>query len=139
MAKYEKDSIPEEKRRYTGKHARGLKRPHVWYTGPDEYKHSMYQPWLMAKAQAAYRGEEWTLDFEDYYNAWNGLWDQRGRTTDGLCMTRKDYSDAWTKDNIEIITRKEHFQRQRQKRADAGYEIFGRGPDTKPRKNRYGN
>jgi len=89
-------------------------RPHTWLTGPDEYKHNMYVPWMKMKAQANFRGEEWDLDFEDYYNAWHGKWDQRGRSSEQLCMTRKAYDEAWSKDNIEIITRKEHCSKQKQ-------------------------
>ena len=87
-------------------------RPHTWLVGPDEYKHQMYTPWMKAKAQANFRGEPWDLEFEDYYTMWNGLWDQRGRLRDNLCMTRIDWDGAWTRDNVELVTRKQHCQRQ---------------------------
>lgn len=109
-------------------------RPHVWLCGPDEYKHQMYQPWLMAKAQANFRKEEWDLSFEDYFAAWDGLWEQRGRLSDELCMTRIEYNGAWTKDNIEIITRKEHCGKQKQYKARHGYSVLGYkkpGPKSK--------
>lgn len=104
---------------------KGVVRPHVWLVGPDEYKHKMYQPWLVAKAQANFRGEEWDLSFEDYYEAWNGLWDQRGRLSDELCMTRIDYEGAWEKSNIEIITRKQHCGKQKEYKARHGYSASG--------------
>jgi len=87
-------------------------RPHVWICGPDEYKHQMYIPFLKAKAQAKFREEPWELEFEDYFTIWNGYWADRGRDRDSLCMTRKDWSDSWSKDNIILVTRLEHCQRQ---------------------------
>jgi hypothetical protein len=87
-------------------------RPHVWIVGPDEYKHQMYTPWQKMKAQANFRGEEFDLDFEPFYNMWNGYWHQRGRKGDDLVMTRIDWEKAWHKDNIVLITRTEQCQRQ---------------------------
>ena len=95
-------------------------RPHTWITGPDEYKHSMYVPWMRMKAQAAFRGEEWNLPFEDFFNAWNGKWENRGRNSDSLCMTRIDYDGIWSKDNIIIITRKEHCSKQKEYKTRMG-------------------
>lgn len=98
--------------RYYGLHARGKPRPHTWLTGPDEYKHSMYWPWQKMKAQAKFRGEDFTLEFEDYYEFWKDCWPQKGRLATSLCMTRKNIHGAWSKDNVEIVTRQEHLERQ---------------------------
>ena len=98
------------------KHKRGNggkgPRPHTWLVGPDEYRHQMYVPWMKAKAQADFRGEPWAFSFEDYYNMWNGSWHLRGRHSDDLCMTRRDWDGAWCGDNVELVTRKQHCQRQ---------------------------
>jgi len=102
-----------------GKHAKGLLRPHVWKSGEDAYKHQMYIPWLKMKAQCNYRKEQWNLPFEDYYTIWNGYWDQRGRATDNLCMTRTDYDGVWELDNIELITRADHCRRQAEYKMNA--------------------
>lgn len=96
--------------RLTGLHARGLERPHVWCTGPDPIRHEMYHPWQMAKAQAKFRGEEFTLTFDEYYDLWIKDWHLRGRKSDDMCMTRFDESQGWTKKNTIIINRKQHFQ-----------------------------
>jgi hypothetical protein len=104
---------------------KGKLRPHVWKCGPDEYKHQMYTPWMMARAQANFRKEEWNLSFEEYFDAWDNLWDQRGRLSEQLCMTRIDYFGAWEKNNIEIITRKEHCSKQREFKALLGYDRLG--------------
>jgi hypothetical protein len=87
-------------------------RPHVWIVGPDNNKHQMYIPWLKAKAQANFRNDEWNLEFEDYFAMWNGNWHLRGRQSDDLCMTRINWSGAWEKDNIQLVTRKQHCQAQ---------------------------
>jgi len=88
------------------------KRPHTWNSGPDEYKHSMYVPWMKMKAQANFRNEPWDLSFEEFFTAWNGQWEKRGRASEALCMTRIDYEGDWNANNIVIITRKEHCQKQ---------------------------
>lgn len=91
----------------------GVERPHVWIIGADAgtYKHSMYHPWQMSKAQANYRGEEWALEFEDFYQLWKDDWHNRGRDPDNVCMSRLDPEGAWDADNAVIITRKEQLQR----------------------------
>ena len=91
-------------------------RPHVWKIGPDEDRHRMYQPWLCSKAQANFRQEGWTLEFEDYYQLWKNDWDNRGRMPENMCMTRLDKDAPWSVDNVVIITRKEHLHEQGQAR-----------------------
>ena len=82
-------------------------KPHRWVCGPDPELHKMYSPCLKAKAQAMYRGEEWTLTFEEFAELWKGQWQFRGRDTDDLCMTRTDIQKGWHRDNCEIVTRRE--------------------------------
>lgn len=106
-----------------GKGRRGP-RPHTWLIGADagEYKHDMYLPWLRAKAQAKFRGEGWTLTFEEYFDLWNGNWEHRGRGAEDLCMSRKDPDDAWSKDNSFIISRIEHLASQNKARRGKKYK-----------------
>ena len=87
-------------------------RPHRWVSGTDEELHLMYMPFLKSKAQANFRGEPWTLDFNSFANLWRGKWDQRGRKGHNLCMTRISESKPWANDNIELVTRREHMVRQ---------------------------
>ena len=96
-------------------------RPHVWICGPDEYKHSMYTPWMMARAQANFRNEEWDLSFDEYYEIWKEQWSNRGRKADSVCMTRQDWGGPWSKDNVVIVIRKEHLAAQAEARS--GLEI----------------
>lgn len=91
---------------------RSAPRPDLWICGPDPYKHSMYIPWLRAKAQCNFRGEEFTLTFDEFYEIWHDEWPNRGRRADQMCMSRRDGKGAWSKDNVEIITRQEHLVKQ---------------------------
>lgn len=96
---------------------KGVERPHVWLVGTDKYKHDMYHPWQMAKAQANYRLREgleeggWDMTFDEWYDLWKDHWNERGRLGHQKCITRKDFEKAWSKDNCEIVERHEHLKR----------------------------
>lgn len=96
-------------------------RPHVWRCGPDEYKHQMYQPWMLARVQARFRGEEYLLSFEEYYDIWKDHWSQRGRASEQFCMTRYDHDGPWHVDNVRLLTRKEWLQEKNSFRKDTTY------------------
>ena len=83
-------------------------RPHVWKSGADEKRHSMYMPWLRARAQANYRNEDWQLTFDQFAELWDQHWHERGRGPDQYCMSRHDMSGPWSIDNAFIITIREH-------------------------------
>jgi hypothetical protein len=84
----------------------GRTKPNMWKSGPDPLVHRKYQPFLAARAQARFRSEEWTLTWEQWQELWpHELWDQRGKKTEELAMTRKDHRGAWSMDNVHIVTR----------------------------------
>jgi hypothetical protein len=60
-----------------------------------------------SKCQAAFRGEQWSLSWEDYCIFWNTKkrWCQRGRSSNSLVLTRVNPESAWDIDNCCIITR----------------------------------
>lgn len=89
-------------------------RPLLWTTGPDPIRHQRYIAFGRAKCQAEWRGEGWLLTFEQYEEIWGDRWHLRGRTKDTLCLSRIDYDLPWSQDNVEIITRRQHNQRQAQ-------------------------
>ena len=105
-------------------------RPHVWKSGPDPIEHRKYLNWLQQRAQARFRGEEWHLDFETWKEIWGGDWHNKGRGSDNYCMTRQDDQGAWAKDNVEIVTRREHVIRQGAKRPE-NWRCGPRGPRSK--------
>lgn len=107
-------------------------RPHVWHSGPDEFKHSMYMPWMRSKAQANFRNEVWSMTFEEFYELWKDQWHERGRGPDDVCMTRNDPDGPWDKANTIIVTRYEHLLRQSSHRASQGMKYYKKGPPGRP-------
>lgn len=91
-------------------------RPHVWKSGPDPVEHKKYLNWLQQKNQAQYRREGWQLSFEVWKEIWGDNFHNKGRASGNFCMTRRDDQAAWTRDNVEILTRREHVLRQGAKR-----------------------
>lgn len=63
--------------------------------------------YVRSKNQAAFRGESWSLSFEEFCAVWHdeSLWDQRGRDRDSLVMTRRDPYGRWDKSNVCLISR----------------------------------
>ena len=62
---------------------------------------------IRSRAQAIFRNEEWNLTWKDFQEFWNTriLWDQRGRHSNDLVLTRMDWDLSWNRDNCCIITR----------------------------------
>ena len=88
-------------------------KPHLWSTGPCPIKHDKFLKWHQQRNQAQWRGETWTIDFEEFCELWQEHdWDRRGRKPSDLCLTRRDYDQPWTLDNVHIVTRDEHWQHQ---------------------------
>lgn len=87
-------------------------RPHIWKSGEDPIDHKLYVDCQKARAQARYRGEEWLITEEEYIQLWreDNRYLKKGRTVDSLCLTKRDHDLAWTLDNVEFITRLEHFK-----------------------------
>lgn len=96
---------------------KGKTYPHTWKSGPDEDIHKLYVDYQRAKAQAKFRGEAWELKMEEYITLWttNNCHLHKGRSLDDYCLTRKDFAGAWSLDNVEILTRREHFQTRGEK------------------------
>jgi len=93
----------------------------------EEQKRLTFQRW---KAQAKMRGEAVELTLDDWHTVWGDLWFQRGRGIDDYCLTRKDWNLPWSRDNVEILQRKEHFStRSFKKRQQSGDStVLGRKP-----------
>lgn len=123
--------MPFKGQRLTGKNARGVPRPHQWCTGPDPFKHSMYWPFQAHQAQAKFRGDEHTLTFEEFFEIWKNDWHNRGRQADNMCLTRIDHGGPWSKDNVELVTRQEHLERQGFYRQQNGSNRVPRGKGRK--------
>ena len=101
-------------------------RPDQWLTGPDPVTHDSYYAWLQCRNQARFRSEPWDLTFDEWQRAWAGLWHRRGRKSDQLCITRQDGEGSWTRDNVIVITRRQHAQRKTGVRLGLGESPNGR-------------
>jgi hypothetical protein len=91
-------------------------RPNAWITGPDPLVHAMYRTFVQARNQAHFRGETWSLSFEEYQALWREHWHLKGRTINDYCMTRLDEASAWALGNVEVLPRQEHFSRANRRR-----------------------
>ena len=78
---------------------------------PTEELRQKHHAYLVHQAQARFRGEPHDLTESEYFELWGDLWSQRGKRGDSLTMTRCDPEGAWTRDNIEIVTRREQLSR----------------------------
>ena len=65
-----------------------------------------------ARTQARYRREEWQLTFKEWLDLWHGQLDQCGRDGESLSLHRKDTTQGWDADNVEITKRKTYLGRR---------------------------
>lgn len=74
---------------------------------PDDLRHDQHWAWLRKKAQATFRGEEWTLTIEEWFDIWDksDQWDNRGRHPHASAMFMKDPEKGWHAWNVEIVDR----------------------------------
>jgi hypothetical protein len=74
----------------------------------DLFLHARYIPYLRARAQCNFRGEEFELTFEDWCAFWSTpeLWARRGRDSDSLSLMRVDTELPWSRDNCCLMDRR---------------------------------
>jgi len=96
----------------------GLKEdPSKWISGPDPIDHDKYYAYSKHKSQAKFRNEDYELTWDDWISIWpHHIWLQRGRGSDDLCLSRLDFSEGWTMDNLEVIPRLTHLKKPSPKR-----------------------
>ena len=101
--------------------AREGPRPQCWKYA-DPMMHAKHIPFLRMKCQATFRGEVWTLTFDEFLSYWTDeLWAQRGRTKDSLCLSRIDQKGVWSNDNVEICKRLKMLKKKtKDQRNDSG-------------------
>lgn len=101
--------------------------PHIWKSGPDAVDHKLYTDCQRARAQAWYRGEDWFITEQEYIDLWrqDDRYQKKGRTIESLCMSKIDYELPWTVDNVQIMSRHEHFLQcsKKQRRRRVRYEF----------------
>lgn len=88
--------------------------PETWKSGPSLYRHDCYYAYLKHRCQARYRSETYELTMEEWFDIWDEeSFNQRGRSVDSICLSKKDYKGPWRRDNVQLISRLEHLRRQR--------------------------
>lgn len=92
-------------------------RPWMWASGPDPDTHAQYRAWVQQRNQAVWRGETWTITFDQFQEIWLGRWHLRGRGTEDLAMTRTDWTGPWTQASVALRTRQQLGQQQAEARA----------------------
>jgi hypothetical protein len=80
---------------------------------PTEEARAKHRAWLVMCCQARFRGEPCDLTEAEFFAIWEPYWAQRGRGRDQMTMTRCDSELPWTRDNVEIITRRDHLVREK--------------------------
>ena len=86
--------------------------PDKWVTGPDPLRRNKYYAYLKHRAQAKYRGESYSLTWEDWETVWEDhLWEQRGKGSQALCLAQIDCDKGWHAGNVEIISRNEQVSK----------------------------
>ena len=92
--------------------------PDNWITGPDEIEHDKYYAWLKHRCQAKYRGEDYSLTWEQWQTLWpNDKWFERGRSKHSLCLIQIDRAAGWHYNNVEVVERVEYLKRASEYRA----------------------
>lgn len=69
----------------------------------------------VAKNQAHYRGQAWTLTYQQYCDLWESIpssWMFSGQELGDYNLSRKDMDGGWTPENVHIIPRSEMFVNQ---------------------------
>lgn len=80
-------------------------RPQCWRF-KDPFDHVRHEAYMKNVVQWRYRGEPFDLTIEEYFELWTPeLWAKRGRVRGSVCLTRKDITQPWTRDNVEIVPR----------------------------------
>jgi hypothetical protein len=74
---------------------------------PDKFTRTRNRSWHRMRAQAIFRGEAWDMDFATFCEFWpdEKIWEQRGRGTESLCMTRLDPDGVWNRTNAIVLPR----------------------------------
>jgi hypothetical protein len=91
--------------------------PNTYIAGADPVRRSKYYAWLKHRAQANYRGESYSLTFEQWEDLWEDeLWTHRGKSSESLCLAQIDCSRGWHVDNLTIMPRGEQVRLSHERR-----------------------
>lgn len=79
---------------------------------PDPMVREKYYAYLKHRSQAQHRGELYEITEQQWLDLWTDeLFMQRGRTIDSLCLRMIAPSLGWSIGNVEIVSRRRHFNK----------------------------
>ena len=79
---------------------------HVWKSGPNPDHHRLWRKFLVARIQAKYWHQEWTVSWETYKDIMLPHINNMGRKKDSWNLVRKDRNLPWTETNVMAAQRK---------------------------------
>jgi len=85
---------------------RGRQLPHVWKSGPDPDHHRLWRGWLLARNQARYWHQDWSVTWEHYRDTMLPHINNLGRSKDSWNLVRRDRRLPWTESNVMAAQRK---------------------------------
>jgi hypothetical protein len=85
----------------------------TWKTGPDPEVRRHYYRYMRMKCQARYWCQEWTILWEDYLDLLKSSSGDWGRGKDSINLVRRDRSQGWHIDNVELMNRSDAMKRPR--------------------------
>jgi hypothetical protein len=88
-------------------HPKGTKMVNKTKIYSDPNRHAQHWAWLRKKAQAVFRGEQWTLTIEQWFKLWDdsGQWENRGRHPHASAIFMQDPELGWHIWNVEVCDR----------------------------------
>lgn len=84
---------------------RGRSYPHLWAAGPNPALRIIWRKWLVAKNQARFRNEEWSLTWDQYRNLIQQTAGKWGRQCGCYNISRTDRRLGWHIDNVTLVQR----------------------------------
>lgn len=84
---------------------KGRQFPHRWRSGEDPDHHKLWRGFLLARNQARYWGQEWSVTWEVYRDTLLPHKDNLGRGKDSWNLARRDRQLPWTNDNVMAAQR----------------------------------
>lgn len=79
---------------------KGRLMPHVWRSGPNPEHHALWTRFLVARNQARYWHQEWSVSWEHYRDTMLPHITNLGRRKHNWNLSRQDRNKPWTKDNV---------------------------------------
>jgi hypothetical protein len=83
--------------------------------GHEPVNRDKYYSYLKHRSQARHRGEDYHLTSDEWMKIWEDdeQWFRRGRHSESICLGRLDWDQGWQLDNVELMTRQQHFENKK--------------------------